>query len=576
MEVGASDLVLARVSAHEQASPHSVYMTQPMGNGVVREYTWSQMMEESRRVAAYLQSFGFPPGSKIAILSKNCAHFVMSDLAIWMAGYVSVALYPTLNADTIRFILEHSESRLIFVGKLDGWDDMRSGVPDTMPHVSYPLSPPNDYPSWDELVEQTAPIADASVAGPRLLSQSPLAESAVRSGDQTALLVYTSGSTGKPKGVEHSFKNLAAAAKGLSQALSIRPSDRMLSYLPLAHVFERCAIEIMSLYVGNPIWFAESLDSFVADIQRCRPTIFHSVPRLWLKFQQGVFSKLPEARLDRLLKVPFLRGAIKRRVLRGLGLHKTRLAISGSAPIPPELIEWYRELNLELLEGYAMSENFAYSHVSLPGKSRVGYVGNALPAVEHRISPEGEILVKSPADMKGYFKEPELTRASYTEDGFLKTGDRGEIDEQGRVKITGRVKELFKTSKGKYVSPAPIENLLNADNHVELSCVTGAGQPQPYALVMLSEHTRKELGQDGQRGDRKALESVLEQLLDSVNKRIEEYEQLAFLLIVKDEWQIENGFLTPTMKLKRGMVEDHYAAQVEGWYAARKKVVWQS
>ena len=556
MEVQASDLVLERAYAHEKAHPHEVYMTQPMGSGVVREYTWAHTLDESRRIAAYLQSFGFPPGSKIAVLSKNCAQFIMSDLAIWMAGYVSVALYPTLSADTIRYILDHSESKLIFVGKLDGWDDMKAGVPDTMPRVSYPLSPPNDYPTWDELVRTTAPIAGSPTRG----------------ADETSILVYTSGSTGKPKGVEHSFRALAASAKGLGETLHVRPLDRMLSYLPLAHVFERCAIEQISLYVGNRVWFAESLDTFVADIQRARPTIFHSVPRLWLKFQQGVFAKLPEEKLKRLLSIPVLRRAIKRRILRGLGLQRTRMAISGSAPIPPELIEWYRALGLELLEGYAMSENFTYSHVSLPGKSRVGYVGNTLPGVECRISPEGEILVKSPADMKGYYKEPELTRASYTEDGFLKTGDRGEIDDQGRLKITGRVKELFKTSKGKYVSPAPIENLLNADHNVEMSCVTGAGHPQPYALVMLAEHVRKALRNGG---DRAPIQSALESLLKQVNTQVEEYEALQFLLVVRDEWQIENGFLTPTMKLKRSMVEDHYANHVDSWYSARNKVIWQ-
>ena len=219
-----------------------------------------------------------------------------------------------------------------------------------------------------------------------------------------------------------------------------------------------------------------------------------------------------------------------------------------------------------------MSENFSYSHVSQPGKSRVGYVGNQLPDVQTRISPEGEILVKSPADMKGYYKEPEMTRASYTSDGFLKTGDRGEIDEAGRLKITGRVKELFKTSKGKYVSPAPIENLLNADSIVEMSCVTGAGQPQPYALVMLAEHVRKDLRNGA---DKKPLHSALEALLKQVNAQIEEFEALEFLLVVRDEWQIENGFLTPTMKLKRSMVEDHYATHVDTWYSSRQRVIWQ-
>jgi long-chain acyl-CoA synthetase len=556
MQIDASDLILERAYLWERKKPSTVYMTQPMGGGVVREYTWAQTLDEARRMAAYLQSFGFPPGSKIAILSKNCAHFIMSDLAIWMAGYVSVALYPTLTPDTVRYILEHSESKLVFVGKLDDWDSMKSGVPEELPRVSYPLSPPNDYPTWDRLVKQTQPIS----GDPK------------RAADETAILVYTSGSTGRPKGVEHTFRALAAAAKGVTLGLHMSERDRVLSYLPLAHVFERYAVEAASLYVGFHVFFAETLETFVEDIKRCEPTLFHSVPRLWLKFQQGVFAKMPEQKLSRLLKLPIIGALVRRKVLKGLGLHCTRMAVSGSAPIPPELIQWYRDLGLELLEGYGMSENFAYSHVSLPGRSRVGYVGHPLPGVQQRISPEGEVLIKSPANMKGYYKDPELTRESFTEDGFLKTGDRGEIDAEGRLKLTGRVKELFKTSKGKYVAPAPIENLINADHLVEMSCVTGAGQPQPFALVMLAEELRKEL-KAGQRS-KAEIEQGLLRLLEQVNANVEEYERLQFIVVVQQDWTIENGFLTPTLKLKRNVVEDAYGPLVEGWYAAQKRVIW--
>ena len=250
----------------------------------------------------------------------------------------------------------------------------------------------------------------------------------------------------------------------------------------------------------------------------------------------------------------------------------TFLAISGSAPIPPDIIRWYRALGLELLEGYGMSENFAYSHVSVPGKSRIGYVGNPMPGVLQRISPEGEVLVKSPADMKGYYKQPELTRSSFTEDGFLKTGDRGEIDAEGRLKLTGRLKELFKTSKGKYVVPAPIENLLMTDQQVEMSCVSGEGEPQPFALIQLAEQLRKQLRKGV---DRSAVEGALKQLLKSVNDRVEEHEQLAFLAVVQEDWQVENGFLTPTLKLKRSAVEERYAPKVSTWYAKKQLVIWE-
>ena len=226
MYIDASDLVLDRAYAWERQKPQELFMAQPTGGRAVTLYTWEKTLDEARRMAAYLQSFGFPPGSKIAILSKNCAHFVMSDLAIWMAGYVSVALYPTLQATTVQYILEHSEAKLLFVGKLDDWDDVKSGVPDDLPCISYPLSPPNNFPTWEDIVRTTQPIAGEPKRMP----------------DETALLVYTSGSTGKPKGVEHSFRAISAAAKGFCTALGLNKKDRFLSYLPLAHVFERGAV----------------------------------------------------------------------------------------------------------------------------------------------------------------------------------------------------------------------------------------------------------------------------------------------------------------------------------------------
>ncbi len=555
MPVDKSSLPLERAYKWEKQQPQSVYMTQPLGGGAVRTYTWKQTLDEARRMAAYLKAQGFPPKSNIAILSKNCAEFILSDLAIWMAGHVSVALYPTLSADTVAYILEHSDSKLLFVGKLDTWDEMKPGVPEGMPCVSYPLSPPNDFPTWSDIVAETDPIEG----------------SPTRDADDTAIIIYTSGSTGQPKGVILTFGNMGYAAHGVSQVFDFGPDERQLSYLPLAHSFERAVVEMASLYNGSQLFFAESLDTFVEDLKRARPTLFHSVPRLWLKFYQGVSAKMPEKKLRTLLKIPIVSGIVKKKILQGLGLADARLAISGSAPIPPELIHWYRNLGLELLEGYGMSENFAYSHVSLPGKTRVGYVGNALPGVECKISDEGEILVKSEATMTGYFKREQESKESFTEDGFLRTGDRGEIDEEGRLKITGRVKELFKTSKGKYIAPAPIENLLNASDTVEQSCVTGSGHPQPHAVIMLPEDVRKRADQ----GEKEAINAALEALLAEVNREVSQFERLAFLAVAKDTWAIENGFLTPTMKIKRSALEAAYGPQAEAWYQAKQKVIWE-
>jgi long-subunit acyl-CoA synthetase (AMP-forming) len=371
----------------------------------------------------------------------------------------------------------------------------------------------------------------------------------------------------------HSFGAIAASVDGAEQIFHANSKDRMLSYLPLAHVFERFFVEAQGFRTGLQLFFAESLDTFVADLNRAQPTVFISVPRLWLKFQLGVFHKLPPEKLGRLLRIPLLNRVIKKKVLTGLGLQHVRLAASGSAPIPPDLIQWYRDLGLELLEGYGMSEDFAYSHASYPGKGRVGYVGSPMPGVDVKISDEGEILIKSPGNMMGYYKQPEMTAECYTEDGYFKTGDRGERDSEGRLKITGRVKELFKTSKGKYVAPVPIENLINNNAHVEMCCVTGSGHPQPFALVLLAEELRPKLSDPSVRA---SIEAELEEQLKQVNQEVEAFERLQFLTVVKDPWLIENGFLTPTMKMKRSMLEDTYGPRMDEWYAERKKVVWEA
>ncbi len=554
-----AELQLALDDAYrwEQTAPDQLWMTQPIGNGELETYTWAEAMDQARRMAAHLKSLDLEPGTHIGLISKNCAHFILTDLAIWMAGHVCVALYPTLNADTIAYILDHSESKLLFVGKLDGWDAIQKGIPAGMPCISLPLAPPNDSESWDSITARTEPLQG----------------NPARTAEEPAIIVYTSGSTGRPKGVMHNFGAIAASATGAEQVFGTTTKDRMLSYLPLAHVFERFIVEVGAIRSGMQVFFAESLDTFVADLNRAQPTVFVSVPRLWLKFQLGVFHKLPPEKLKRLLRVPLLNRVIKKKVLTGLGLQHVRLAASGSAPIPPDLIQWYRDLGLELLEGYGMSEDFAYSHASHPGAGRVGYVGSPMPGVEVKISGEGEILIKSPGNMMGYYKQPELTAECYTEDGYFRTGDRGERDKDGRLKITGRVKELFKTSKGKYVAPVPIENLINNNSHIEMCCVTGSGMPQPFALVLLAEELRPKLSDAAVR---EKVESELETLLDEVNQKVEGFERLQFLTVVKDPWLIENGFLTPTMKMKRTTLEDTYGPKTEEWYAAKNRVVWEA
>ncbi|MHB8950969.1 MAG: AMP-binding protein [Rhodoferax sp.] len=553
-------MLLDYVYQHEAAQPDRIFLTQPIGGGAVVDYTWRQTMDQARRMASHLKAQGFEPGARIAILSKNCAHFLMAELAIWMAGGTTVAIFPTETAETVRYVLEHSGASLLFVGKLDSWEQQQVGVNAALPCIAFPLAPKTGYPTWDSITAKA----------------SPLAGNIKRAPTDIAMLMYTSGSTGTPKGVMHSFERATAAAQGFSEYIrrEIGPTApiRLLSYLPLAHIFERALIECASFVEGSAhIFFAESLDTFVADLNRARPTCFVSVPRLWLKFQQGVFAKMPPKKLNRLLSIPLLGRLVARKVLKGLGLNETRLAASGSAPIPAELIDWYRRLGLNLMEGYGMTEDFAYSHSSTPTLTAPGCVGAPMAGVQVRLSEDGEILIKSPGQMVGYYKRPDLDAEVFTEDGFFRTGDKGERRKDGVLKLTGRVKELFKTAKGKYVAPAPIENKFNANPLIEMTMVSGVGQVAAYAMVVLAETVRPTVGDPAVRA---RVEKELTGLLKSINNDLADYERLQMIVIAPEPWSIENGLLTPTMKIRRNRIESSIEAQVEAWYAKNGKVLW--
>ena len=556
-------LILDHVFDHEAAQPGRVFLTQPVGGGRVVDYSWGRTLDEARRMAAHLQSLGLPRGARIALLSKNCAHFVIAELAIWMAGGTTVAIFPTETADTVRYVLEHSEASLLFVGRLDE-EPPAAALPTGLPRIALPLaptiSPSTGFDRWDDIVARTAPLAGR----PR------------RDADELAMLLYTSGSTGEPKGVMHSFGRITATVACMmadpERQLPAGVEWRCLSYLPLAHVYERAVVACRSLMAGDMhVYFSESLATFTDDVKRARPTVFVSVPRLWLKFQQAVLQTLPAENLEALLADPATAPATGRKVLASLGLDEVRLAACGAAPIPPSLLAWYRRLGLHMVEGYGMTEDFAYSHRTTRERNAAGHVGIACPGVQVHIAEDGEVLIKSPGQLVGYYRRPDLNAQCFTDDGFFRTGDRGELAPDGQLKLTGRVKELFKTSKGKYVAPAPIETRLNAHPMVELAIVAGAGQSQPFALVMLAESLRPRLADPATHD---AVSGALAQLLHALNDELAAHERLHCVVVAREPWSVENGCLTPTMKVRRSRIEAGVAAQVEGWYLQPGPVLW--
>jgi len=517
----------------EATTPDQPYLHQPV-NRQWREFSWREVADQARRMAAALRGLGLQPGDRVGIFSKNCAEWIISDLAIMAGGFISVPVYNSANADTLGYCLSHSGAKAIFVGKLDKAEGLEKAIPDGCVSIAYPYPTlPTDH-QWDELLAANEPIQD--VAMPLL--------------DDVVTILYTSGSTGNPKGAVHTYGSYAYAGTSIALTWGGSEQSKAFSYLPMAHCTDRAYVEASSIYSGMQVAFSESLETFFDDLKTTQPTLFGSVPRLWKRFQLGVLAKNPQSKLNWMLKVPVLKGIVRRKISDGLGLPNSTWNGSGAAPIAPALLEWWNSVGIPICEGWGMTETLAYATQAWPGiPQRIGTVGKALPGVELKTTEAGELLVKSPTLMREYYKEPEKTAEEFTEDGFFKTGDRADIDEDGYVKITGRVKEIFKTAKGKYVAPVPIESLLSQNEFVEQVCVVGIGRKQPVALVQLPE---------GQTVDRAVASQSLESTMGQINHSLESHARMDRIIVIKEPWTPENGIMTPTQKIKRHLVEKRY------------------
>lgn len=546
----ANKLPLEMLYHWERQCPDRTYLRQTINREYV-DFTWGEVADEARRMVTALRHLGLVAGDKVALLSKNCAQWFIADLAMQMGQYVSVPIYPTANVDTIEYVLRHSEAKAIFVGKLDDWKSQEAGVPADLLRIAFPYDTMPASHQWDDLLEAHEPIPDSPVQAP----------------DSLLSLVYTSGSTGKPKGAMLSVERYAWSCEKLVETVSLSQADRGFSYLPLAHITERVYIYGGSLYGGATIAFPESLDTFIEDVKRCRPTVFISVPRLWAMFRIKIHEKLPQNKLALLLKIPLISGLIKRKLQKGLGLDQARVLGCGSAPVSPALLEWYLSIGLKVTEAWGMTENHAYSTINYPFRAdKIGTVGKAGIGVTIKISDEGEILCRCEGMMLGYYKDPEHSAEAIDAEGWLHTGDMGKLDKEGYLTITGRMKDVFKTAKGKYVAPVPIEGLLGQEPIIEQLCVIGYGMPQPIALVQLAESAMK--------GNREEVNVRLEAARVRVNDQLESHAKIRGILVVKTPWNIENGVLTPTMKIKRHLLEQKYAQVGDRWPSSQV-VVWE-
>ena len=540
--------LIDKFCAFEASQPNQLFLSEPVA-GSYKNFTWAEAGQQVRKMAAALNAMGLGKDDKVAILSKNCAHWIMADLAIAFAGCVSVPMYPNMTADSIQQILEHSEAKAIFFGKLDGADQMRKGVPENLIVIGFPFYLEKNTQNWDDL------IAD----------QQPVQGNPVKDSKALATIIYTSGTTGQPKGVMHNFHAVGFAVEKFLNHIHQIKKEIFFSYLPLCHVAEKMLVKCGAIFTGSTIYFVESQDTFNANLVNTQPTVFLAVPRIWEKMQEGVLSKMPQKKLSTLLSIPIISSIIKKAIKKKLGLSNARFIFTGASPISVALQEWFAKLDIIILEAYGMTENSALSHANRVGLHKFGTVGQPYADVEVRLSVENEVQVKSEASMLGYFKEPALTAESF-EDGYLKTGDEGSIDENGYLTITGRIKDQFKTSKGKYIMPAPIENKLLEHPLISQACVVGSGMSSPFVLCTLTPTSEVSIG----------LDVDLVNFFEKINSKLDHHERLSKMVICKEEWSIPNGLLTPTLKIKRKSIESYYGNNYDLWLQEEKKVIFVS
>ena len=543
----------------EQKHRNRPLLRQPFGDNW-ETYTWGEVGQMARKLANGLKSLGLRENAHIGLISKNCREWIIADMAIMMAGYVSVPFFPSLKGEELNFLLDYGDVDLIFVGKIETWQDIKNDIPLELPIIKFPnykgFSIVDRGEEWFEFLGKHNPIKNPHI--PRL--------------SDLWTIIFTSGTTGNPKGVKLSYyaidetKNITLIENPLKVDFS--GNNSFISYLPLNHIAERVVVEHVCLRFGGSLSFVESIDSFAKNLRDIQPHIFFAAPRIWTKFQLGILGKISQKKLDILTRIPIISGLIKNKLKKGLGLNRARSTISGSAPISISTIEWFRKVGIYITNGYGMTENCAIcSQVDGRNFKKLDSVGRAQYGAEIKIDESsGEVLMRGPYVMDGYYKNDELTTKTLV-DGWLHTGDKGYLDEDNYLNITGRVSDSFKTSKGEFIEPLTLESYFADIQEIEEICITGLGLTQPIGLVQLSD-----IGKSIKRNE---LSEILDEKLAEINSDLENYKKISTIVIVKDQWTEQNKILGPTLKIKRGNVEEMYSSKYNSWESNNSKIVWE-
>jgi len=544
----------------EEKHKDKPFLRQPFGDEW-EVYTWGQVGLMARKLATGLKSLGLPKGSHIGLMSKNCREWIIADLAIIMSGYVSVPFFPNLKSYEIKNLLKFGDVKALFMGKIENWDEIKNGINNEIPVIAFPHYKGNSKIDrgyqWNDFINQFE--AQKENYHPNI--------------DDIWTIIFTSGTTGDPKGVVLNFHinqntDMLYTEEFNPLGVDFEGNNSFFSYLPMNHIAERIAIEFTSFKNGGMISFTESIETFIKNLSDVQPSVFFGVPRIYTKFQLGILSKFSQKKLDLLLSIPLLSSLIKKKIQKSLGLSNAKVVVSGAAAMQIAQRNWFRKIGVNITIGYGMTENCAIA-TQLPGENfdKPGSVGKVQPNVEIRID-EGseEVLMRGPYVMLGYYNDTETTNNTL-KNGWLHTGDKGKIDADGHLYITGRVKDTFKTSKGEFIDPAKIEALFGQIEYFGQMCVVGLRIPQPIMLVNISDV--------GKKITKNELIEKLENKLSSVNSKVFNYLRVSTIVICKDEWTPQNEILTPTMKIKRGNVDKMYMGKYDEWHHSDKKIIWE-
>jgi long-chain acyl-CoA synthetase len=540
--------------------------------GVWRETTWAQYAERAARIGLGLLELGVEPGDRIAIHSENRPEWVFADLGGQGIGAVVTGIYPTSPAAEVEYLLGHSES-VVLVAEDEEQLDKALAVRDKLPSLKriVLIDPRNVRGFEDDRMVIT--FDELEELGARR-ERGEWDERVGRlSGDDTAIIVYTSGTTGPPKGAMISHANLVAASEAFLDIYDVGPGDEVLSYLPLCHVAERLFSVIDALGAGYTVNFGEGGESFTQDLRDVQPTFFLGVPRVWEKMMAAVEIRMSDA--SPLKRAAYRRGLFKRPLREKLGMSRCRNALSGAAPIAPQVLEYFQRLGVPIREGYGQTENTALCTYTPPDDVRIGTVGKAAPGVEIKIAQDGEILTRSAGVFQGYFKNPEATAETIGADGWLHTGDVGVLDEDGFLTITDRKKDIIITAGGKNISPSEIENRLKVSPYVREAIVVGDRRKYLTALIGIESDTvgdwatRRNLPFTtyADLSSKPEVRELIGEWVEQVNTEFAQVETIKRFTLLTKELDHEDGELTATQKVKRRAIEEQFAKEIEELYA---------